>query len=51
MDEGAFHKLLENVREADNLDEGRKLAVISQLSDKLKADFTRQYVQEFAADA
>lgn len=43
LDPKAFELVLEKVREAEELDDGRKAAAISTIVDKLKSDFSRDY--------
>lgn len=43
MDEKVFHKLLDRVKDAADLEPGRRQAAISELSDQLKADFRKRY--------
>jgi hypothetical protein len=47
MDENAFHALMDKVREADEVDEGRKKAQIADNADKLKGDFLKDYYRRF----
>jgi len=39
--------ILDKIREAQDLEPGRRAAVIAQLSDKLKGDFKKKYEQSF----
>lgn len=43
MDETTFHEIMAKVRGAEDLEEGRRTAVIAECSDRLKADFDRRY--------
>jgi hypothetical protein len=46
MDEASFHAIMRRVREAESLDDGRRLAVMAECADRLKSDFSRRYVIE-----
>jgi predicted GNAT superfamily acetyltransferase len=46
MDEGAFHAIMGRVREAEAFDDARRLAVMADCADRLKADFSRRYIVE-----
>jgi hypothetical protein len=48
MDEGAFHKIMQRVAEAESLDDARRAAKIASLSDRLKSDFRKQYATTFS---
>ena len=48
MPEGAFAKVMENVNEASSLDDDRRGAAIASIVDKLKGDFSREYVSDYA---
>lgn len=50
MDEQTFHKIMAEVKEAEDYEEGRRLAIMAQCADKLKADFTRRYRIEMTLD-
>lgn len=50
MDENVFHKMLERVKDANELEPGRRQAVISELSDKLKADYRKRYALTLGAE-
>ncbi|WP_155892848.1 hypothetical protein [Intrasporangium chromatireducens] len=43
MDDGAFHRIMAEVKEAEGYEEGRRLAIMAECADKLKADFDRRY--------
>jgi len=43
LPEEAFHRLMEQVRDAEQLEEGSRQAKVAQLADQLKSDFRRQY--------
>lgn len=43
MDEKTFHKVMDEVRNAESMGEGRWLAVMATCTDRLKADFDRRY--------
>lgn len=51
MDETAFHKIMAGVKEAEGYEEGRRLAIMAECADKLKADFTRRYRVELTRDS
>lgn len=46
MDEDSFHSIMKRVREAESLDDARRLAVMADCADRLKSDFTRRYIIE-----
>lgn len=48
MDESAFEKVMEKVDEASSLDDDRRGAAIASIVDKLKGDFSRDYMSDFA---
>ncbi|MFE6508343.1 hypothetical protein ACFVDI_14325 [Nocardioides sp. NPDC057767] len=43
MDEGTFHRIMKEVKRAETLEEGRRLAVMAECADRLKSDFARRY--------
>jgi hypothetical protein len=43
MDEEEFSKLMKKVEDANKLEPGRRQAVMSELADRLKSDFIKQY--------
>lgn len=51
MDEEAFHKIMADVREAEGYEDGRRIAIMAECADKLKADFTRRYRIELSQDS
>ena len=48
MDVSAFAKVMEKVDEASSLDEDRRGAAIAAIVDKLKGDFSRDYMSDHA---
>lgn len=48
MDESAFAKVMEKVDEASALDDDRRGAAIASIVDKLKGDFSREYMSDYA---
>jgi hypothetical protein len=50
MDEGAFHKLMGRVKEAESYEEGRRIAVMAECADRLKSDFERRYHVELGQE-
>ncbi|MEU7820162.1 hypothetical protein [Catellatospora sp. NPDC049133] len=47
MDEDAFHKIMQDVKDADEMDESRRSAAMARISDALKGDFHKQYMISF----
>ncbi|MDQ6948302.1 MAG: hypothetical protein M3256_19075 [Actinomycetota bacterium] len=47
MDEGAFREMMQKVRGWDEWEDGRRAAAVAELSDRLKGDFSRQYLTQF----
>ncbi|MFD3685758.1 hypothetical protein ACFWTE_13195 [Nocardiopsis sp. NPDC058631] len=47
MPAAAFHEMMGKVKAAENLTEGRRIAVMSRLADELKSDFDKRYDREF----
>lgn len=45
----SFHKLMRSVREAEGLEDGRRLAVMAGLADQLKSDLDKRYTRELRA--
>jgi hypothetical protein len=43
MDEKAFHELMDGMKGFEGWDEGRKVAGLHDLADRLKADFDKKY--------
>jgi hypothetical protein len=50
MDEDAFHKIMEGVREAESMEEGRRLAAMAEYADRLKGDFAKRYRVQLEPD-
>jgi hypothetical protein len=50
MDEEAFHKIMAEMKEAEQYEEGRRVAMMAECVDKLKGDFARRYVVESSDD-
>jgi len=48
MDESAFEKIVGDVRDAEDLEEGRRVAIMAACADKLKSDFRRRYRLELS---
>lgn len=48
MDEEVFETLMKSVDEVSELEEGRRLAKIAQMTDELKSDFWRRYGTNFS---
>lgn len=48
MDESAFEKVMEKVDDANLLDDDRRGAAIASIVDKLKGDFSRDYMSDLA---
>lgn len=48
MDETSFHSVMKRVREAESFDDARRLAIMADCADRLKADFARRYIVEIA---
>ncbi|TWP31936.1 hypothetical protein [Leekyejoonella antrihumi] len=46
MDDGAFHRIMADVKEAEGYEDGRRQAIMAECADKLKADFDRRYRHE-----
>ena len=46
MDEDAFHKIMADMREAEQYEEGRRVALMADCADRLKGDFERRYLVE-----
>lgn len=43
MDEGAFHRIMADVKEAETYEDGRRQAIMAECADRLKSDFDRRY--------
>lgn len=43
MDEDSFRKIMSDVKDAEELDDSRRLAVMARLADQLKTDFVKRY--------
>ncbi|MEU0508139.1 hypothetical protein [Amycolatopsis sp. NPDC006125] len=43
IDSGTFHKIMEKVGAAEDMDEARRTAAIARICDQLKSDFNREY--------
>jgi hypothetical protein len=43
MDDATFHKIMAEVKEAEGYEDGRRMAIMAECADKLKADFSRRY--------
>jgi hypothetical protein len=50
MDEKAFHRIMDEVKDAEDYEEGRRLAIMATCADKLKSDFERRYRVESLAE-
>jgi hypothetical protein len=46
-DPGVLERMIRDVQEIENLEEGRRTVAIARLADTLKSDFEKQYVVEF----
>ncbi len=46
MSDDSFHKMMKSVREAEGLEDGRRLAVMANLADQLKSDLDKRYTRE-----
>jgi len=47
VSDDSFHSLMKSVREAEGLEDGRRLAVMVNLADQLKSDLNKRYTREF----
>lgn len=46
MDERTFHDIMRQIKEAEQYDDGRRMAIMAGCADKLKSDFERRYAFE-----
>ena len=47
MPQNSFHKLIEKVKEAENMDESERIAAMAHCSDVMRGDFSKQYDSSF----
>lgn len=50
MDETTFHQIMDRVKEAEDMEKGRRQAIMAECADRLKSDFERRYVVELRND-